>query len=96
MKTGVPFFVLHVGDATVTGNNADRGVYPITDCPLTAREISVITCISQGLGIIGTGELLGLSPLTVKSHMARIRDELNMKRTRGPSLVAHCIREGWI
>ncbi len=42
----------------------------------TAREVEVLQAVSEGLSNKQIGERLGLSSLTVKSHMARIARKL--------------------
>jgi DNA-binding CsgD family transcriptional regulator len=44
--------------------------------PLTAREIEVIQLIADGHGNREVAERLHLSPLTIKSHLARIAFKL--------------------
>jgi DNA-binding NarL/FixJ family response regulator len=43
---------------------------------LSRREIEVLTQVSQGMSNKDIGEKLGLSALTVKSHLARIARKL--------------------
>jgi DNA-binding NarL/FixJ family response regulator len=43
---------------------------------LSAREVEVLHLVSQGMTNQQVGDNLGLSPLTVKSHLARIKSKL--------------------
>jgi len=44
---------------------------PRLGSPLTSREIQVLWCKAHGLTYGDTGKRVGISDLTVKSHMAR-------------------------
>ncbi|GAA4624849.1 hypothetical protein GCM10023113_15480 [Cellulomonas oligotrophica] len=61
---------------------------------LSARELSVLTCVAQGRTNKLIGEDLGLSALTVKSHLARISRKLGTGDRA--ELVAIAIRTGLI
>lgn len=74
-----------------------------TDCPLTKRELEVVIAIANGLGAKGAGESLGLSALTVKSHIVRIKDELCKIADRemidvrdNAGMVFYCLHKRWI
>jgi DNA-binding CsgD family transcriptional regulator len=65
-----------------------------TACPLSSRELDILELVSEGNSNAATGRLLGLSALTVKSHLCRISKKLGTgDRTR---MVAIAIRSGWI
>lgn len=53
-----------------------RPVAPANAPPLTARELSVLSLVAEGQSNRTIGESLGLSALTVKSHLARIARKL--------------------
>lgn len=74
-----------------------------TNCPLSAREIEIVIAVAEGLTNKQAGVKLGISPLTVKSHLWRITDRvakavncagINVGERSG--LVFVCLREGWI
>lgn len=60
----------------------------------TAREVEVLQAVSEGLSNKQIGERLGLSSLTVKSHMARIARKLGSGDRA--QLVAISMRAGLI
>ena len=62
--------------------------------PLTAREISVLSLVAEGQSNRDVGESLGLSALTVKSHLARIARKLGTGDRA--ALVALALRQGLI
>lgn len=50
---------------------------PLTDgTPLTERELGVLRLVADGLTNVEVAEKLGLAPLSVKSHLARIGRKL--------------------
>lgn len=66
-----------------------------TNCPLSQREVDVIELLAEGMTNKQAGAVLGLSELTVKSHLARIAKRLEVTGDRS-GLVAFAIRAGWI
>lgn len=72
-------------------------VTPATAPPraeLTARELGVLSLVGDGCSNRRIGEILGLSALTVKSHLARISRKLGTGDRA--ALVAIAIRSGLI
>ena len=61
---------------------------------LSQREIDVLTAVALGQSNKEIGVALGLSPLTVKSHLARISKKLGTGNRAG--LVAAATRAGLI
>ena len=53
-----------------------RGLLPGGPDGLSAREVEVLQLVSDGNSNRDIGEALGLSALTVKSHLARIARKL--------------------
>jgi len=82
--------------AGVTAPNLPRAAAPAAAPPplpeLTAREISVLKLVADGRTNRLIGEDLGLSALTVKSHLARISRKLGTGDRA--ELVAISIRGG--
>ncbi len=75
---------------------------PLADV-LSRREKQVVAALAEGGGHMAAAERLKLSPLTVKSHLARIRvklrrlvaeKEVDVGETAG--IVFLCLHEGWI
>jgi DNA-binding CsgD family transcriptional regulator len=62
--------------------------------PLTPRELQIIEALADGYSSIGIGDLLGIPPLTVKSHLTRIGRKLGTGDRAG--IVATAIRDGHI
>ncbi len=80
LSAGVRGFTVAPRAGTSTGT---RNVVPLqrgksTSAPdeLSSREIEVLQAVAQGRSNKGIGEELGLSALTVKSHLARIARKL--------------------
>jgi DNA-binding NarL/FixJ family response regulator len=62
--------------------------------PLTVREVQVIALLCEGLTRAQIGEQLGLSTLTVKTHLARIGAVVGVGDRAG--IVGACFRAGVI
>lgn len=63
-------------------------------CPLTAREIEVLTEVANGEMYESAAEHLGLSVPTVRSHCATIYDRLGARR--GAQATAIAAHHGWL
>ncbi|MFF1529397.1 response regulator transcription factor [Cellulomonas sp. NPDC058312] len=83
-------------NATVGQPGAEPGAVPSpfarTRPDLTTRELSVLRLVADGFSNRSIGEELGLSALTVKSHLARISRKLGTGDRA--ALVAISIRTG--
>lgn len=67
--------------------------YPaLTGRSLSDREKEVVSLVADGFSNPEIGELLFLSPKTIKTHLARISSKLKA-RSRA-HIVAICLREG--
>lgn len=75
-------------------DHPDRSTGPFarTRPELTTRELSVLRLVAEGCSNRSIGEQLGLSALTVKSHLARISRKLGTGDRAG--LVAIALRTG--
>ena len=62
--------------ATAPNGTRLRGLLPGGPDGLSAREVEVLTLVAEGKTNRDIGESLGLSALTVKSHLARIARKL--------------------
>lgn len=62
--------------------------------PLTPRECEVLQLAAEGDSNKAIGAALGISPLTVKSHLARIGDALHTDRRE--RMVFLALRAGYI
>jgi DNA-binding NarL/FixJ family response regulator len=69
-------------------------VRPAGKTPLSDRELQVLRLVAEGESNRQIGEELGLSALTVKSHLARIARKLGSGDRA--HLVATAIRKGYI
>lgn len=76
------------------GMGAVRGGGRAGASPLSAREAQVLQLIAAGHSNQEAGQLLGLSPLTIKSHLARIGRKLGTGDRA--ELVALGMRQGLI
>ncbi len=73
----------------------DPAAWPVDlPCPLTARELRILELVADGQSNKAIAERLDLSPMTVKSHLARIAAKLRMGDRAG--MVAICMRSGWL
>ncbi|MDQ1249776.1 MAG: hypothetical protein QG597_4152 [Actinomycetota bacterium] len=86
MLTGVRGYVV------TEGNWSDASPSPSPTAQLTAREIEVLQAVANGMSNKDIGAYLGLSSLTVKSHMARISRKLGTGDRA--QLVAMGMRDG--
>lgn len=68
---------------------AERGTGPRLGDPLTARELQVLGALAAGHRRAAIGRNLGISPMTVKSHMRRIFIKLGARDT------AHAVAIGY-
>ena len=66
----------------------------VKTCPLTPRQLAILEVVSMGGGKDRAAEVLGGSPATVHTQLARIRAKLRVNTTT--AAVAQAIREGWI
>lgn len=82
------------GKGLVFETPSARPVAPPNAPPLTARELSVLSLVAEGQSNRAIGESLGLSALTVKSHLARIARKLGTGDRA--ALVAVALRRGLI
>lgn len=64
----------------------------LADSRLSLRELEVIDAAADGLSYIDTGGLLGLSELTVKTHLKRAADKTGLGARSG--LVGYAYRKG--
>lgn len=63
---------------------------------LTVREIQILQLIAEGKTNPKIGEALGLSRHTVKTHLVRIADAMNMNQGRREVLAITALRSGII
>lgn len=63
-------------------------------CPLTERELEVLSCVAEGLTNPEAARRLGISPATFKTHLDRIFEKTGT--TRRGSAVAIALRHAWI
>lgn len=61
---------------------------------LSDREMQLLTLIADGLSNIDIGDRLNLSPLTIKSHLARMGRKLGTGDRAG--MVGVGFRQGWL
>ena len=66
---------------------------PLTDDPLTAREVEVLRLVARGLANQEIGERLFISERTVRTHVSNILDKLHLANRTQAALYA--LREGF-
>jgi DNA-binding NarL/FixJ family response regulator len=66
-------------DAVRSGVPGAKPASPTDSTPLTPRQREVLTLVAQGLAYKEVGARLGLSPRTVKYHMAEIMELLHLE-----------------
>lgn len=81
-------------DLPFEAHHPARPTAPANAPPLTPRELSVLSLVAEGQSNRSIGESLGLSALTVKSHLARIARKLGTGDRA--ALVAVALRRGLI
>ena len=67
---------------------------PLTPCPLTPRELQVLRLTAAGHPRREIAATLGLSPLTVKTHLCRLYKRLGV--SSAPQAVLLACRAGWL
>lgn len=90
LRSGVRVVVVR----TETDQAVPPPVRPSGRIPLSERELEVLRLVADGQSNRQVGEKLGLSALTVKSHLARIARKLGSGDRA--HLVATAIRKGYI
>lgn len=63
-------------------------------CPLSARELQIMYLVTEGLSNKQIAERTGITPLTVKSHLARIFTRIDANGRE--HAVAIGFRQGWL
>ncbi len=61
---------------------------------VTAREREILVLLAGELGVVDIGEKLGISPYTVRRHVANLSDKLGVRGIQ--ALVRYAIREGLV
>jgi DNA-binding NarL/FixJ family response regulator len=61
---------------------------------VTAREREILGLLASEMGPAEIGHLLGISPFTVRRHIANLSDKLGTHGT--PALVRYAVREGLV
>ena len=64
------------------------------ECPLTERELQILALVAEGCSNRLIGLELGISEQTVKNHLAKVLQRLNVPdRT---AAVVQSLRNGWL
>ena len=66
---------------------------PLTEEPLTARELEILKFVAQGLSNQEIGDILVLSERTVRTHVSHILNKLHLANRTQAALYA--LREGY-
>jgi DNA-binding NarL/FixJ family response regulator len=62
--------------------------------PLSAREREILALIATGQSAVNVGRILGISPHTVRRHVANLSAKLHVRGT--PALIRYAIQNGMI
>jgi DNA-binding NarL/FixJ family response regulator len=65
-------------------------------CPLTTRDLDVISAIADGLTIDDVGRRLHIAHATVRAHIRCSWERLGMPPGKTSRLVVLALRNGWI
>jgi len=84
----------HVSSQPPTGaTSPEKAGKVASGSGLNARQIEVLKLVSDGLSYKEVGAKLGLSPRTIKYHMAEIMDRLHLENRA--QVLAYAGRMGW-
>jgi DNA-binding CsgD family transcriptional regulator len=62
--------------ATLPASAATPRSLPLQRAPITERERQILSWVREGKSNLQIGELLGISPLTVKNHVQKVLRKL--------------------
>ncbi|WP_035842044.1 response regulator transcription factor [Kitasatospora azatica] len=93
-RPGIPGAPGHVGAPGAPGAPGVPGAQPAAYRELSGREVEVLRLVAEGQSNKAIGVAMGLSALTVKSHLARIARKLGTGDRAG--MVAVALRTGII
>lgn len=86
------------GVSTVVGSDQGQIGGPLelpgVECPISAREVSILELVADGFSYREIGEVLAIAERTVKNHMARSLDKLGARGRAHAVRVA--LQAGWI
>jgi DNA-binding NarL/FixJ family response regulator len=96
INAGVRCYVVTPEDAGPGATTPVSRIRPRGGSPdeLSAREVEVLQLVSEGRSNKDIGDALGLSALTVKSHLARIARKVGTGDRA--EMVAHAMRAGLV
>jgi len=96
INAGVRCYVVTPEESAVVGPTPIARLRPRGGSPdeLSAREVEVLQLVSEGRSNKDIGDALGLSALTVKSHLARIARKVGTGDRA--EMVAHAMRAGLV
>lgn len=80
-----------VHEVTVAASHQMRSASGVQ---LSARELQVMALVARGCTNVQVGQHLNVSPMTVKSHLARVRSRLKIGTGDRAGMVAALMREG--
>ena len=64
------------------------------DCPLTRKQLQILTLVARGCTARESAQQLGIDPSTARSHLSDARKRMGGS---GPLQIAQtCVRRGWI
>ena len=80
--------------SSITSVVVDDSIRWMQSGVLTAREREILGLLASGLGVIDVGRRLGISPHTVRRHVANLSEKIGARGTA--ALVKYAIQEGLV
>jgi DNA-binding NarL/FixJ family response regulator len=80
--------------SSITSSVVDDSIRWMQSGVLTAREREILGLLASGLGIIDVARRLGISPHTVRRHVANLSEKIGARGTA--ALVKYAIQEGLV
>lgn len=80
--------------SSITSSVVDDSIRWMQSGVLTAREREILGLLASGLGVIDVARRLGISPHTVRRHVANLSEKIGARGTA--ALVKYAIQEGLV
>jgi DNA-binding NarL/FixJ family response regulator len=80
--------------SSITSSVVDDSIRWMQSGVLTAREREILGLLASGLGVVDVARRLGISPHTVRRHVANLSEKIGARGTA--ALVKYAIQEGLV